>query len=356
MPFSCFVAVGGALSFVKAHPRPFSLLDLTIAYPLVSESISVTTLGLVALLAPAIIILLTTAFLLPARSIRRTLNRSQLIRMKLWELHVGLAGLAMAVAVSFFVTQGLKTIFAKPRPHFLALCDPDLQTVGASIVGGYGQDISARWTLVDTSICSHPAKAGLEDGFRSFPSGHCSFSWSGMLYLALFLCAKLAIALPYLPLIPKSAGQTPPPPPRDTEMLPLHDTRGRQHSSQSKSPDPPAPREPPTQTWDIYNQAAAPPVYGLLMVLIPLGVATYISSTRYTEYWHFGFDVISGSVIGIVSAWVAFRWYHLPIRRGQGWAWGPRSVSRAFGTGIGTGGYVETAAPVDARSVASGRE
>ncbi|KAB8339250.1 hypothetical protein FH972_022184 [Carpinus fangiana] len=47
-----------------------------------------------------------------------------------------------------------------------------------------------------------------------------------------------------------------------------------------------------------------------------------------------------GSVIGIVCAWFSFRLYHLPIARGSGWAWGPRSRGRAFGVGVGSHGYV----------------
>lgn len=39
----------------------------------------------------------------------------------------------------------------------------------------------------------------LDVGFRTFPSGHSSFSWGGMFYLTLFLCSKFAIAFPFFP-------------------------------------------------------------------------------------------------------------------------------------------------------------
>lgn len=42
----------------------------------------------------------------------------------------------------------------------------------------------------------------------------------------------------------------------------------------------------------------------------------------------------------MACAWFAFRWYHLPIRQGAGWAWGARSRDRAFWVGVGVGGYV----------------
>jgi hypothetical protein len=49
-----------------------------------------------------------------------------------------------------------------------------------------------------------------------------------------------------------------------------------------------------------------------------------------------------GSLIGITCAWFSFRFYHLPITRGAGWAWGPRSYDRAWGIGVGRGSYVGT--------------
>ena len=325
------------MNFAKPAPRPFSLLDLRISYPFEKESISVTTLALVALVAPAVVIVFISAVLIPGPSSRRSLTRSQAIQRKFWEIHIGLAGLALSVALGFFVTQGLKNIFAKPRPHFMELCKPDLTDIASHVVGGNGQDISIRWTLVDSSICTQTNKRMLADSFRSFPSGHCSFSWSGLLYLSLFICSKSAIAIPYLPL--QHSGQASSETQRspDVELLPLPATS---RAESSKSPARPLQSTQPMNPLPLYNQAATPPNYGLILVLIPLGVATYICSTRYSEFWHFGFDVLSGSFIGIVSAWFSFKWYHLPIRRGRGWAWGPRSRKRAFAIGVGVGNYV----------------
>lgn len=340
---SGFAAAGGGLNFVTSVGRPFSLLDLSISYPNIPESVSVTTLALAALFAPAVIIALVTLLLVPGKAARRSLSRGAIVRRKLWELHSGLTGLALSVAVAFFVTQGLKNIVGKPRPHMLALCQPNLDNISQHVVGGYGQDISARWTLVTKSICRDPNSKDLNDAFRSFPSGHASFSWSGLLYLAFFLASKFAITIPYLPPASPSTLDTPPrvstARSTDTELLPLH-TRGRPSTASAKSPDPPVgPTTPPPET-PLYNLAAAPPNHGIVAVLVPLAAAAYITATRYFEFWHFGVDVLGGALIGAVSAWFAFRWYHAPVRRGAGWAWGPRSRERAFGVGVGTLGYV----------------
>jgi len=78
----------------------------------------------------------------------------------------------------------------------------------------------------------------------------------------------------------------------------------------------------------------------IVFPLIPIGVALYVSSTRYSDFRHFGWDITAGAALGVVSAYLAFRMYHLPISRGGGWAWVPRSPDRAFGRGIGLVGYV----------------
>lgn len=79
--------------------------------------------------------------------------------------------------------------------------------------------------------------------------------------------------------------------------------------------------------------AAAPPLYPLVLVFIPVAVAIYIASTRYKDNKHEGFDILFGSAEGLICAWFAFRWYHLPLRQGSGWAWAPRHSSAAFWPG-----------------------
>jgi hypothetical protein len=88
------------------------------------------------------------------------------------------------------------------------------------------------------------------------------------------------------------------------------------------------------------NRAAAPPVYLLALPLVPIGTAVYITSTRYFQFHHHGVDLLAGTIIGIGTAWLSFRWYHAPVLRGAGWAWGPRTRDRAWGTGVGRAGYV----------------
>jgi membrane-associated phospholipid phosphatase len=225
--------------------------------------------------------------------------------------------------------------------NMLAHCLPDLNRIAEYYVGGYGQPISDRWVLVDYHICTQTDLEFMDDGFRSFPSGHSSWSWAGLLYLTLFLCSKFAIAIPHLPLTLPASSPRPQQPENDHELLPLHANRARGESMDTKREfDDAGPATVTADPLSLRNAAAAPPNYLIIPALTPVAVAVWICSTRYAEFYHFGFDIISGSLIGIVSAWLSFRWYHLPISRGQGWAWGARSRHRAFAIGVGTGGYV----------------
>jgi hypothetical protein len=89
----------------------------------------------------------------------------------------------------------------------------------------------------------------------------------------------------------------------------------------------------------VRRQAAAPPLYLLVIVLIPSAAALFIASSRWFDFRHHGFDILFGFTIGLITAAFSFRYYHLPIGQGAGWAWGPRSSEKAFWAGIGSYSY-----------------
>jgi len=324
---SAIAAIGGGLNFITPYKRPFSLLDLSISFPFFPETISITTVGLVSIVAPGVIIAVVALLLVPGPKYSRQLSRKNLLALKLWELEKGLAGLALSVACAFFITQALKNLFGKPRPNCIAACMPDLSRVAEHTIGGYGQSLDPRWTLVSATICTNPDTSVVNDAFRSFPSGHCTVAWAGMLYLTLFLCSKFAIAVPHLP---EKTGPSRDSGPLMHEQLPLHEGGLSSDTFPSTSG--------PHQV-SVRNLAASPPNHLIAIAFVPIAVACYICASRFFDFYHHGFDIISGSLIGIVSSYLAFRWYHLPLARGQGWAWGPRSRDRAFGIGVGVGTY-----------------
>ena len=151
-----------------------------------------------------------------------------------------------------------------------------------------------------------------------------------MFYLTLFLCSKFSITIPYLlPYTYKSS---------------THDLKGSDQALPNRDfgntkPDVFASNE--GAPVPLRKQAAAPPTYLFILPLICISIPAYVASTRFSDFRHHGFDIIFGSLIGITISYISFRVYHLPIRRGAGWSWGPRSVSRAWGIGVGTQGYID---------------
>lgn len=308
---------------------------------MVEEQIPIGLLAVIALVIPGIIIFLIVIALVPGPRTTRGLSRKTMITRKLWEWEKGWAGLALSLVISFLITQGMKNLFGKPRPSCIARCQPDLDNIQQYVVGGYGSTIDPRWQLVSADICQNQDAHGVNDAFKSFPSGHASFSWAGLLYLSFFLCSKFAIQIPYLPSQSphQEAGNN-----RQSmaqELLPLHHN-GEPMNQGAKPRDSDATASDyNSRAVPARNQAATPPNHLIIVAVLPVAVAIYICSTRFVEFYHFGFDLISGSLIGIGSAWFAFRWYHLPIGRGAGWAWGPRSKERAFGIGVGLENYAD---------------
>ncbi|KAF2471951.1 PAP2-domain-containing protein [Lindgomyces ingoldianus] len=333
-------AVGAGWNSITPFHRPFSVVDLSISFPFEKhETIPTWLLMVVSLVVPAAIIFIVCLVFVPGPTVSTTTPKGLIWRRKIWEWNTGWMGLALSLATAFMLTQGMKLLFGKPRPDLLSRCQPDLDQIRRVEVSTAGRIYDASWVLVTGAICTNQESDILQDGFKSFPSGHSSFSWAGLLYLTLFLASKFAVAIPFLPPRPFSTNgaftsAASPSNLRPKSILPTHvkppiDSTLSGHT-------------PPENIVLIRNHAAAPPVYTLVVILVPIGSAIYISSTRFTDYRHHGFDIIFGSLIGIVCAWFSFRWYHPPIRRGAGWSWGPRSYQRAWGIGVGVGGYVGT--------------
>lgn len=323
----------------------------------------------IALAGPAAIILLITVFFIPGLKAARRMKWGKLIKLKLWEVERGLAGLVLSVTLAFFITQGVKNLVGRPRPNFLEKCQPDFGDVIEHLVSKHivsGLEDSELWEgggLVSSGICQ-AEKEEVDAAYRSFPSGHASFAWAGMVYLSLYLCAKFGVGIPRVPSggMRKEGEGAKGRSPSDTSSSSSGDN-GAGGDLEMLSIRPPAvtilpltndiapaarnpkipeeEEEKKKQELSIRNLAATPPTYLLFLALAPLAVAIYISTTRYKEFFHFGTDILAGSSLGILSAWFSFRWFHMPLGQTGGWAWGARNPRNAFGVGVGGYGYAD---------------
>jgi diacylglycerol diphosphate phosphatase/phosphatidate phosphatase len=149
-------------------------------------------------------------------------------------------GLVTAVFLTTLVTDIIKNAVGRPRPDLLARCKP---AIGTPV------DV-----LVDVDVCTETNRHLLQDGWRSFPSGHSSFSFSGLGFMGFFIAGQFHVLRP-------------------TTSLPA-------------------------------VMAAGLPFLGALLIAI----------SRCEDYRHDVYDVTTGSVLGVLIAWLSYRRYYPGLR------------------------------------------
>lgn len=224
----------------------FSISDLTIAFPHAEhERVPVAANVLYAGVAP---LLLVTALntLLPVHT--SSTPRASVAGARWHKHHVTILGLLIALALTSFVTDVLKNAVGRPRPDLLARCKP---------APGTPTDV-----LVGVDVCTETRHHVLHDGWRSFPSGHSSFSFAGLGYLSLFL-----------------AGQT--------RVFVVGAGSGEEGKAVFARGD----------------------LVRALLCLAPLGGAAMIAISRCEDYRHDVWDVCTGALLGYVVAYWSYRRY-----------------------------------------------
>jgi membrane-associated phospholipid phosphatase len=118
-------------------------------------------------------------------------------------------------------------------------------------------------------------------------------AFAGLWYLSLFLCHRFGVVFPSSS-SPHSIPQT-----RNFEADDVNEPL-------ISNPSDPSLQSP----TEVHEEAAALPVYKLLLPYIPLGLAIFIAGTRYFDFRNHGFDVLAGAAVGSITAYMGFRLYH----------------------------------------------
>jgi diacylglycerol diphosphate phosphatase/phosphatidate phosphatase len=142
--------------------------------------------------------------------------------------------------LSSFVTDIIKNAVGKPRPDLLSRCKPRTGTEDNK--------------LVDFTVCTEADIHILQAGWQSFPSGHSSFSFAGLGFLALFMCGQMHVFRPGVNLI-----------------------KG-------------------------------------LLALSPLLGAAMIAISRWEDYMHDVYDVTCGAILGMAITHFSYRRYYPHLR------------------------------------------
>ncbi|KAI4158656.1 MAG: hypothetical protein LQ342_007235 [Letrouitia transgressa] len=96
--------------------------------------------------------------------------------------HVTILGFLISLILTSFITDVMKNAVGRPRPDLIARCKPAKST--------------PEHKLVTIDVCTEQDHHTLHDGWRSFPSGHSSFAFSGLGYLALFFAGQMHVFRP----------------------------------------------------------------------------------------------------------------------------------------------------------------
>ncbi|KAF7714472.1 Uncharacterized protein PECH_004936 [Penicillium ucsense] len=225
-----FLATGWLMIQIFIHPfhRMFSLDNRAIQYPFaVHERVPVGMCVLYAGVIPFLIILIWSATLHPG------VHKTQ----------VTMLGLLVALMLTSFLTDVIKNAAGRPRPDLLSRCKPSRGTAANALVA---------WT-----VCTESNEHILQEGWRSFPSGHSSFAFSGLGYLTLFLCGQMHVLRPR------------------TDLA------------------------------------------RCLVAFFPLLCAALIAISRLDDYRHDVWDVTCGGSLGMLIGWFSYRRYYPPLRSTQ---------------------------------------
>ncbi|GEM08037.1 phosphatidic acid phosphatase type 2/haloperoxidase family protein [Rhodotorula toruloides] len=218
------VAMIGYFTDYAGYKREFSLTDTSIQHTFATkERVTFGECIVYAGAVPAVIIILVAL----------------IWRRSFWDMHNGLLGLLLSVSLTTVFTQVVKVTVGRPRPDLIDRCQPVNSASNHPVYG-----------LATVALCTVQTGHIIDDGFKSFPSGHSSFAWAGLGYFALYLAGKMH----------------------------LFDQQG--HTIKS---------------W--------------IAITPPIG-ATLIAVSRTMDYRHHATDVIAGSILGAVIALITYHLYY----------------------------------------------
>ncbi|KAL1531870.1 Lipid phosphate phosphatase 2 [Salvia divinorum] len=167
------------------------------------------------------------------------------IRRDVYDLHHALLGLLFSVLITAVLTDAIKDAVGRPRPDFYWRCFPNGKPFFHNVTG---------------NVQCTGLKSVIKEGHKSFPSGHTSWSFAGLGFLAWYLSGKIRV----------------------------FDRRGH--------------------------------VAKLCLVFFPLLLAALVGISRVDDYWHHWQDVFAGGLLGLTVASFCYLQFFPPPYDIDGWA------------------------------------
>ncbi|XP_013861954.1 lipid phosphate phosphohydrolase 1 isoform X2 [Austrofundulus limnaeus] len=177
----CLFLAGLPFAILTFQHRPFRrgffCNDESIRYPLKDDTISYQLLG--GVMIPVTIITMVVGECLLVYHSRLTSKSS--FGSYLACVYKAVGTFVFGAAMSQSLTDIAKYTIGRLRPHFLDVCKPEWKLINCSL-GAY----------IENFTCTGDPKI-VNEGRLSFYSGHSSFSMYCMLFLALYLQARLQV-------------------------------------------------------------------------------------------------------------------------------------------------------------------
>jgi membrane-associated phospholipid phosphatase len=164
---------------VTPNARPFSATNPDISFPFQTKTKIPTWLLIVcSVIIPCGVIAVLTLFA-PSntQSNAQSYRTAQGWKRRFYCLNTAWLGLGLSLATAILITNGVKNLVGRPRPDMLSRCQLSQSEIDQFTVG---QNHLLDWHICKGSNETAHSIAGvangpdIRDGFRSFPSGHCS--------------------------------------------------------------------------------------------------------------------------------------------------------------------------------------
>ena len=234
------------------------IINLTLNHEFVApemETVPDYLLVIVGIILP-ILAMATTGLVLGYR--RNSTSPSSALMSTLLDIHSATCMYMVAFGSTAFFTNFLKYYVGYLRPNFYTMCEYDSDTMACTADEEY-----------------------IRESRKSFPSGHSSIAFCGMMCLGLYLAGKVG----------------------------LHHGLQQMLLTQRSLHDPDAILGVKSYPGHIAQGATRQPLwkkFGFLFALGgPIFLATFIAASRVHDNWHHPADVVAGSLIGTTCAYVA---------------------------------------------------
>lgn len=169
--------------YVKPSERGFYCNDNDILYPLLPDIVPAYAVGLFAILGTIVFIVLVE--FLNVERFGDDKNRKHFIT----SVYHGISLFALGLSITMLLTEIGKRWIGRLRPHFISVCNPDFKDINCTLpFNSFTQvlkyiDTSGSFCRGDSSL--------ITEARLSFPSGHSSTSFYAMVFLIIYIQARV---------------------------------------------------------------------------------------------------------------------------------------------------------------------